>query len=434
MFDIKKIIKQTATKIPPSLYNIVAYRGYGASVDTMLLSYEQLLKHQNNSLQTILKNASSLEFYKQFNVDPQNINSFPIVSKHDLLHSYSQLKSRKGLGVVDIATSGSSGEPFKFARHLSDLRFDRLSVMRTFHRYGFKPNAKLAMLRSYIPQQVTDSKIQQTQNVTWFSAYHMDELNMRDYVNWLNKYKIEFMLAYPSSGYILAKYCIDRKLELPYLKAVFLSSEKMTQQWQATMQVAWPEAEVIDRYGTAEFSNSFSSCSICKGYHINEDYGHTELLPIDGEANRFEIIGTGFYNSAFPMIRYNMKDVFRLDKVKDSQCEYGSQVYCGEIEGRTSDLIWAGEKQLPGVNFYTLFYYFEDSINQFQLVQHDTESLLIRLVLRDNITPSAELEAQLTEKLQMRVGKLLELNFQYIDSIERDLKSGKVKNIISTLK
>ncbi len=223
----------------------------------------------------------------------------------------------------------------------------------------------------------------------------------------------------------------EQSLDLPYLKALFLSSEKMTIQWYDTISSAFPNVEVIDRYGTAELSNSFTRCSQCNGYHINEDYSFTELLPIDGTENKYEIIGTGFLNSAFPMIRYNMKDVFRLDEIVDSQCNYGSKVYRGEIEGRTSDLIFAEGKLLPGVNFYTLFYNYSDEVAQFQLVQNSENSLNIRLVLKMGITASEGLENRLASSLQQRVGSSMKLEFDYVSSIERDKSSGKVKNIIS---
>lgn len=430
----KKIFFEKSSKfVPKTISKNLYYFNYNKISSDLFLSQSELQSLQQNRLYRILRKANKLPYYRDLNCDPTNLKSFPVLTKKDFINKHEEFTIKNILN-VKTATSGSSGEPFIFYRHINDIRKERLYVLRNFMRYGYNPGDQIGALRSFIPRG-NEGTIKKTslQNITWFSAYHSDDINFKRYVRFILDNKLKFMFSYPSSFYLFARYCLSNSIDIPDLKAVFLSSEKMLNEWHSTISLAFPNTEVIDRYGTAELSNSFTYCSKCGGYHINEDYGYTELKPIRGSEKKHEIIGTGFLNSSFPMVRYNMKDIFRLDKIIESKCEYGSKVYLGEIEGRTSDFIFADGKFLPGVNFYTLFHHFEKFIKQFQIIQESENLLIIKLVIEDKKHKSQDIEERLDYELRLRVGSNINLKYEYTDYIKRDSHSGKYKNIISNI-
>ena len=363
MAKFKNFLEKNVEYFPSRITNKIYYHNFDSIINRLSLPYKDLIKIQNIKLEKLLYRASKLKFYRELNCDPNDLNSFPVLTKSSFIGKFEEIEVKNPFN-IKTATSGSSGEPFIFSRHLNDIRKERLYVLRNFVRYGYRKGEMIGALRSFIPKRGEETiKITSLQNIIWFSAYHLDNKNTKKYIEAIIKNKIRFMFSYPSSFYLLARYCIDNGVEIPNLRAVFLSSEKMLKEWYFIIKKAFPGAEIIDRYGTAELSNSFTFCSICNGYHINEDYGYTELIPTDDQNKKFEIVGTGFLNNSFPMIRYNMQDIFRLDRVDSSKCSYGSKVFVGEIEGRSTDFIYSDGKYLPGVNFLQCFIIMKKKLN-----------------------------------------------------------------------
>ncbi|WP_419533009.1 hypothetical protein [Endozoicomonas sp.] len=214
MINLKKIASRVSELIPSSLSSAYYYYGYTEICSALYYDQVEILKEQSCKLEKILSIAGSLPFYKNFDVDPLDISTFPILDKSKLLHQYNDLKVSKSLLVVDTATSGSSGEPFKFARALSDIRKERLYVLRNFSRYGYQPGELIGALRSYIPDNPAAPKFMFTklQNILWFSAYHMDHENLNTYIKLLNQHKVRFLFAYPSSAYALALFCKEQRV------------------------------------------------------------------------------------------------------------------------------------------------------------------------------------------------------------------------------
>ena len=433
MIDIKNLLEKNIDFAPSKIINKLYYYNFENISNKLLLSQDELLKIQNKKLEKILNKASKLPFYKKFDCKPDDLDSFPVLTKQDFIGNYDDIIIKNPFN-IKTATSGSSGEPFIFSRHINDVRKERLYVLRNFVRHGYKKGDAIGALRSFIPKHNEETmKTTSLQNITWFSAYHLDNKNTKKYADNIIKNEIRFMFSYPSSFYLFARYCIDNRIEIPNLKAVFLSSEKMLQEWYSAIKKAFPGTEIIDRYGTAELSNSFTFCSTCNGYHINEDYAYTELIPIEGQNKKFEIVGTGFLNTSFPMVRYNMKDIFRLEGIIDSKCNYGSKVYLGEIEGRSTDFLYSDGKYLPGVNFFTLFHHYEKEIKQFQILQSKEDLLTIKLVLNNKKSDPLNLQNDIDQALRLRVGQNIKIEYEYHDFIERDPISGKYKNIISKI-
>lgn len=429
----KKRLKKILELCPSFISRLLLYKGYNNVTKQLNLSHQELKKLQQDKVNKIITSAKQTPFYEQYKA-ANSINDFPVISKQDVINKAHLLQNPNYSNLLELQTSGSTGEPFKFKRLINEERIEYIYVIRHFHRFGYRPGKKMAALRSYVPkdENAPTSTYSKLQNIHWFSAYHMDDHNIQSYIDILNHNKIGFMIAYPSSAYLLADYCKRKNIQLPHLKAILVSSEKMIQSWKILINEALPDTELIDRYGTAEFTSSLTFCSKCDGFHINEDYSLTELVHFEG--NRYHIVSTGFLNTAFPLIRYNTMDIFKLDEIKPSCCEHGSEVYVGEIEGRSSDLIFSSDKYLPGVNFYTAFYKYHSEIKQFQLIQKDKESLNILLALKDDFNKEdlKTLLDNLSTDLKLRTGDL-SLNFEVVDEIPRDKKTGKIKNIISLI-
>ena len=105
--------------------------------------------------------------------------------------------------------------------------------------------------------------------------------------------------GWPSSIAILASRLSERGEYFP-VRAVITSSEVMTTQQMKLLREVF-KAPVVDHYGQSE---RVAMAGVCEagGYHAFPDYGIMELLPVAGQADRFEIVGTPLHNWGFPLV------------------------------------------------------------------------------------------------------------------------------------
>ena len=73
----------------------------------------------------------------------------------------------------------------------------------------------------------------------YFSAYHLTPLAVKNYVEGIKKYSVEYMVGYAFSNYLLAKLIVEQGIQVPELKAVLTSSEKLTKEMRDTFRKAY---------------------------------------------------------------------------------------------------------------------------------------------------------------------------------------------------
>jgi phenylacetate-CoA ligase len=183
--------------------------------------------------------------------------------------------------------------------------------------------------------------------------------------------------------------------------------------------------KVFDWYGLGERVVFIGTCKYGT-YHVFEDYGYTEFLPLDG--THFEVIGTGFINDAMPLIRYRTGDVVELDD--DQPCPCGTSFSkVKAIEGRMDDIVRLRDGTMLGR--LNLVYIGLEGIREAQIVQHTYEDFTIRAVL-DNEDSSILLN-KLRDNFHSRVGNNVRLVIERVPAIERT-PAGKFKAVISHVK
>ena len=115
--------------------------------------------------------------------------------------------------------------------------------------------------------------------------------------------------------------------QFPHMKTVFLASE-MVYDYQREIIERVFEAYLCEHYGLRELVALFFICE--KGQrHVIPEYSYVEFITEDGRdalatnARIAEVVGTGFYEYAFPLIRYQTNDLVELGE--NTPCECGRQ-------------------------------------------------------------------------------------------------------------
>jgi phenylacetate-CoA ligase len=264
---------------------------------------------------------------------------------------------------------------------------------------------------------------------TYFSAYHISPVSVRNYIEGMRKHHVEYMTGYAMSNYFLARFIEESGLEAPALKAVITSSEKLTSQMRDTFRKVY-NCRTYDSYSGVEDCGMISECEH-GSLHISPDLGIIEILDQDGNdvkpGEAGEAVCTGLINPDQPLIRYRIGDIIKLSLNQECGCGRNMPVV-EEIIGRLEDTI-IGKDGREMVRFHGIFINIPRIIEA-QVIQHETDRFEIKLVTVDALT--AEDTALIRKRMDSQLGPVnVELN--RVDFIPRN-GNGKFKAVISHVK
>ena len=231
------------------------------------------------------------------------LESLPLLEKDPLRANPTQFLrnnvSRKKLLVFH--TSGSTGTPIATYWTTRELRSTTaLREARSTGWAGVSFNLPRATFSGRLVEPNPDSsgpyyRYNRAEKQVYFSAFHLRPDTARDYVKALHHHHVQWLTGYAVSLFILATFILEQKLELPRLKAVITTSEKLTHEMRDVMQQAYA-CQVFEEYSTVENVLFAHDCE--KGrLHVSPDAGVIEILRPDGSpcepGETGEVVATG---------------------------------------------------------------------------------------------------------------------------------------------
>jgi len=255
-----------------------------------------------------------------------------------------------------------------------------------------------------------------------FSGYHLGPETAKAYLEEVRRSKLRWIHGYPSLVALLAYYAIELGMQMP-MRWITIGAESLLANQRQVIREAFG-VEPIQHYGIAEGVANISECTSGK-MHVDEDFAAVEFVPAD-EPGVYRVIGTGFANSAFPLIRYDTGDMVSL---AEGSCDCGRHGrVVAAIDGRKEDFIILSN----GVRLGRLDHLFKNSvnINEAQLFQSEAGSMDVRVV--KGIKYSVQDEQQLRAEIIKRVGEFLDFRIVYVDQVERT-RRGKLRFVVSTI-
>lgn len=294
----------------------------------------------------------------------------PIVTKQDLRAAGAAARAMDAPHErVNIRTSGSSGEPFKFQ---IDPRYDQWR--------------KAQCLRPYLStgQSLWDKVFRITavprQHQPWFSKLgllrerHVASTDKPEQIvqAW-REFSPDVLQGYPSVLRPLAHFCLesDQRLQ-PAPRMVYSDSELLLPDARRLIEYAFG-APVTDVFGTFETDNIAFQCEMRDGYHVTNDCVVLEIVR-DGKPAAMEeegdMVVTVLRNHAQPFIRYSLGDIGRLSA---RSCPCGRPFpLLTVIDGRANDqIVLADGRRITPAWIFAKVGPFVDSIRLYQLQQLD---------------------------------------------------------------
>ena len=411
--------------------------------DLFRWSRKELLATQWQKVQQLVGYAySHVPFYHQLWTEhgispadiqgPDDLSRIPVVTKADLRAAYPKdtLSDELTAGQwKEWSTSGSTGEPFKFAMDAAAVGYQMAVNLRTCTLSGYALGKKVLQVAppisggSNLVMQAVDAVLRR-RVVDAFSAEYDEAFAF------LDSFKPEFIVGYTSYIYILAKLTLKRSWRPSHdIRGVMTTSETLLPQMRRVISEAF-HTEVFDQYGSNEFGRVAGECELHDGYHLNMDAAYIEVLDLDsdqvvGAGTPGRLVITGLLNRAMPLIRYDIGDIGALS-MRYCPCGWETLLLT-DIGGRLQDVLWRADgTPVPPDYLYRILREY-DEIQNYQVIQESHAHVRIRVVER------SPLSSERVRDIQSRVKGYLGSSVQVERVAEIPRVAGKFRHIISMI-
>ena len=372
----------------------------------------------------------------------KNWNDLPVLNKKNLQKPLIERLS-KGYSSKNIyinKTSGSSGDPFIFAK---DKFCHALTWASNIYRFGWY---EIDMNTSYqarfygIPLDFMGNKKERIKdfmgNRLRFPIFDMSDKVLEGFLKDFQRKKFDYVNGYTSSIVLFAKFLQKTNIILkdvcPTLKVCIVTSEMLFEEDKILMEKQFG-VPIVNEYGASEldliaFQNPNGE------WQINSETLFVEILDEDNNVLPYGKVGriviTSLFNIAHPFIRYDIGDIGILDEKSTPK-----KPILKELIGRTNDIaILPSGKKSPGLTFYYVTKsIIEDdgNVKEFIIKQTKIDTFEIEYISK------IELNLEQIQKIEVAIALYLEkgLIFTFIrrEKLERS-KSCKLKQFVSLMK
>jgi phenylacetate-CoA ligase len=396
-------------------------------------TYDELKKLQLKKLKKIIHHAYyNVPFYhdlfKKNNLLPSDIktlndlNKIPIISKEEVKFNYPQNIISKHVDFSKCKiwqTSGSTGLPMKTAYDQKADDFAKAVILRSYIGNGLKYFDRWCVLGpdDYIIEKGRSFFI--SQKIGLLSPFYVSIFdNMDKKISMIKSFNPRVFDSLSTDLYLLAKYIEEHDIEGINPEIVTTNGEILTDAMRRYINKVF-NVELSDLYGCYEFRRTGWECPKHEGYHIDVDSVITQFIK-DGEevssGERGNIVFSGLYNYAMPLIRYDIADI---GIPSDEKCSCGRGLpLMNIIEGKLMDFFIA----LDGTTIspYTVKISITDKVPGIQLcriIQYSKENIKMLIVKNKDYTPRSTIIIQ--DIFKKFLGDEVNISIEFVEEIER---------------
>jgi phenylacetate-CoA ligase len=267
------------------------------------------------------------------------------------------------------------------------------------------------------------------------SSDHLEEPYMPLYAEALASHLPEFIEAFPSALYPIARWLEAHPMPefTSAVKGVMLYSENAYGFQMRLFRKVFP-CPVLKHYGQSERVLMAASMPDDDRYFFWPQYGWFELVdfrgsPVSRPGVLGEIVGTGFDNQAMPFVRYRTGDLAVLsDRGHPALPGY---MACERIEGRLQEFLVCRDQRLISITTMGAAHFGElASVEAIQYEQQQPGEVTLKVLTHRPLEPDAihDIERAVREKTQGGC----EVRVACVDHIERTVR-GKRRMLIQHL-
>ncbi len=276
----------------------------------------------------------------------QTPTDWPILEKESVRQTPEAFIATPRWRSVSASTSGTSGTPLQLRRSFSNVVYEQLILDRLVASAGLPlTRCRAAVLRGDDVKSQTDRappfwQIANGGKRLLFSSNHLDAQSVEHFVAALRDFAPQVLFAYPTVLDSLCSLMLKRgdQLQIPLTAC---GSEVLT---KATCDLAQQtlQTRIIGYYGQAE-RVAWARGNPYTGYRFEPTYSVNELRLTGSEDDLdiYEVIGTGLWNDAMPLVRYRTGDQIRVRRGTDPVAVAEGRQTFASVIGRNNDYIVA---------------------------------------------------------------------------------------------
>jgi len=372
----------------------------------------------------------------------QNWNELPVMTKKEFQKPLAERLS-KGFTPKNVyvnKTSGSSGDPFIFAKDTFCHALTWVNIINRFGWFGIDFNTSLQARFYGIPLDFIGNKKERIKDLLSnryrFTIFDLSDTILEKILKKFQNKKFDYINGYTSSIVLFAKFLQKKNLVLtticPTLKCCVVTSEMLFEDDKLLLEKQFG-VPVVNEYGASEldliaFQNPNGE------WQINSETLFVEILDEDNtvlpNGTEGRVVITSLYNKAHPFIRYDIGDVGILDERSTFK-----KPLLKKLIGRTNDIaVLPSGKKSPGLTFYYVTKsIIEDdgNVKEFVIKQTKIDTFDIEYVSELELT---EIQIKNIEKaITTYLESGLTFSFRRKEKLERST-NGKLKQFVSMVK
>ena len=294
------------------------------------------------------------------------------------------------------STGGTTGEPLKIILNKAGFQIEWAFMVCQWMRAGFRPGMSRATFRGVSFPRGGLWQANPVYDELQFSPFAMSPENLGRYVQKLQQYRPDFLYGYPSALTILARhYEMHPDVPVPKVKGLLCGSENIRPGQREYLAQVF-KARPYSWYGMSEKVVLAGECERSTLYHAFPQYGITEIIDRASNVSQAvgvegELVGTGFMNTAMPLIRYRLGDHASIEAHTCDSCGRAFTVL-GPIEGRWRQEMLVGRGggriSLTALNMHGEVF---KGVMRFQFHQQAPGCATLYLVVGDNFNEARDL-------------------------------------------
>ncbi|MFW9912083.1 MAG: phenylacetate--CoA ligase family protein [Candidatus Thorarchaeota archaeon] len=358
------------------------------------------------------------------------------LTKKDILSNKADFLPTGRTGKYHMShTGGTTGSPLSFRVSHDDRFFSGALLYRGWSGGGYHLGDRMlvmggpSLLRN--PQMRVRLKINElTRKLRYISYFKLDKADLQKYTMMLQSWKPSFLRGAPSGLNELAEHIENHSADIPRLKAIFTTTEKLYPHVRKNLERVFG-ARVFDGYGANDGGVGAYEYD-CGNLHIDTERSILEV--VDEENNqitqgRGRVLATSLRNFAMPFLRYEVEDEVVATE-QECHCGRGLPIL-EEIIGRTVSVFVKPDGGLiHGWFFNIIFLDIGETVKQYRVVQETEERIVIYLIPGPGFGDHTI--QQISHFVETNCSDW-ELDFRIVESIPKS-RSGKVIFIESLVK
>ncbi|MFA0441896.1 phenylacetate--CoA ligase family protein [Vibrio sp. 10N.222.51.C12] len=417
-------------------------------------SYRTLKKEYALSSEFVYKNKmpellkycyDNVPYYRQILIEQgiknseeitlDSISLLPLLTKEIIQRNANDLKSSDITHIKHNTNTsgGSTGSPVEF---LQDEPFNvstRSIKVIMDENVGYTVGQKKMLLWGserdlfYGKEPLQVRVMKAIKNERWFNSFMMDDRQFAACIEWIETHSPQMILAYVESIYEVSRFINSSRQPITNVNVIMTTAGTLTEAFKEEIQRAFPNAELINRYGSREVGDVACTCSQLDAMVVSHMTQYVEVLDENGkhvnEGEIGEVVVTNLINRVMPLVRYRIGDM---------------AIYGGEIEGkvllksvigRTSDIFINDKNQKIHGEYFTHLFYGLDWVAKFQVRQVSTKKIIVKIVSSEHSRYKSELN-EIVNKIKLVMGEHCVVELDFVDHIE-STASGKYRYTIS---